>query len=288
MTKCIIPDGVNLTGTELSSFSKKIQDIYLPQNTVLNDIGGFSEYSNLVTVSMNIDNVYSMTNTFLNCINLKTTICGNNVTKMTGTYYSCKNLTTALCGNNVTDMNGTYFGCLNITTPVCGDNVVNMGTIYHTYQYPNSYHFIYNRGTYEYCTNLTTAVCGDKVTDMKWTYVGCENLATAVCGPSVVNAYSTYWNATNIRGNAYFYSPNITNAVGLFGGNRNTANRLNVYIPTNSTTLNHFQKSDTTSIVEAIITWSNNTANNCFYNTQYNIYIYPVENIAAAKEANGD
>jgi hypothetical protein len=52
--------------------------------------------------------------------------------------------------------------------------------------------------------------------------------------------------------------------------------------------LTALQKNDYKFIVGAKVTWTNDTTNNSIYNTQYNIYIYPVENVAAAREANGD
>jgi hypothetical protein len=46
---------------------------------------------------------------------------------------------------------------------------------------------------------------------------------------------------------------------------------------------------NTSSLVGATITWTDDTATNgCYYNTQYNIYIYPVDDVAAARTANGD
>ena len=46
---------------------------------------------------------------------------------------------------------------------------------------------------------------------------------------------------------------------------------------------------NTSSLVGTNITWTDDTATNgCYYNTYYNIYIYPVENVAAARTANGD
>jgi hypothetical protein len=42
-------------------------------------------------------------------------------------------------------------------------------------------------------------------------------------------------------------------------------------------------------MIGSAITWTDDTTTNgCYYNTAYNIYIYPVENVAAAREANGD
>jgi hypothetical protein len=48
-------------------------------------------------------------------------------------------------------------------------------------------------------------------------------------------------------------------------------------------------KTDSYSLVEATITWTNDyTTNGCYYNNAYNIYIYPVTNVAEARIANGD
>jgi hypothetical protein len=43
------------------------------------------------------------------------------------------------------------------------------------------------------------------------------------------------------------------------------------------------------SIVGSPITWTDDFATNgCYYNTSYNIYIYPVANVEATRIANGD
>jgi hypothetical protein len=48
-------------------------------------------------------------------------------------------------------------------------------------------------------------------------------------------------------------------------------------------------RNNTFTLVGGAITWTNDTATNgCYYNTAYNIYIYPVANVAEAKIANGD
>lgn len=152
--------------------------------------------------------------------------------------------------SSVTIISNTYSGCSNLTgSPVCGNNVVNMHKAYYC------------------CNNLTgSPVCGEKVNDVA----------------------HTYWNCVNLHGNSYFYSPNIDRAIGCFYG-RNTLNILNIYIPTNSTSLTTLLNNNTFSIVGTEITWTDDTATNgCYYNTQYNIYIYPVEDVATARMANGD
>lgn len=62
---------------------------------------------------------------------------------------------------------------------------------------------------------------------------------------------------------------------------------LNIYVPNNSNSLSTILNGS--SIVNSPITWANDMAtNNRYFNTAYNIYIYPVENVANARLANGD
>lgn len=137
------------------------------------------------------------------------------------------------------------------------------------------------------CTNLTTAVCGNNVTNMYSTYQNCTKLTKVVCGEKVNSMAFTYNNCKNIRGNTYFYPNNITSVRNCFGL-RNTLNRLNIYVHNNSNTLIRLKYTNTDSLVGKSITWTNDTANNRLYNATQNIYIYPVDNVQAARIANGD
>lgn len=211
----------------------------------------FSYMKNLQNVSLP-NSVNSLNETFRNCLSLNMSPwCGENVTNMSYAYTNCYNLTgSPVCGEKVTDMSYTYYKCRNlIGSPVCGNNVTGM-----TY-------------TYYECRNLTgSPVCGNNVTDMSWAYKGCSNLAS----------------------NGYFYSNNISNMHNCFWNWPNTR-YLNLYLPANSTSLTTALTNNTSSLIGANITWTDDLAtNNCYYNTQYNIYIYPVENVAAARTANGD
>jgi hypothetical protein len=124
---------------------------------------------------------------------------------------------------------------------------------------------------------------------MAGTYTGCTSLTKAACGPNVTTFSNVYNNCKNIQGNFYCYSPEISYAFGCFRGRgKDTSSRLNIYIPVNSTTETSMRISDARSILAASVTWANDTANNCFYNSSYNIYIYPVEDVTAARVANGD
>ena len=140
------------------------------------------------------------------------------------------------------------------------------------------------------CTNLTgSPVCGENVTNMSYAYYNCRNLTgTPVCGEKVTNMSGTYSYCPNLYGNAYFYSSNISNATNCFYG-RNISNMLNIYCPINSKTMNTLLFNSTRSLVGVSITWTNDfSTNGCYYNTTYNICIYPVENVSIERKNNND
>ena len=184
-----------------------------------------------------------------------------------------KNLQSVSLPNSVNFLANTFSSCLSLNmSPWCGNNVTNM------------------MNAYDSCYNLTgSPVCGNNVTDMSSTYAKCSNLTgSPICGDNVTNMLSAYKNCYNLASNAYFYSNQITNVMNCFYGWPNTK-YLNLYIPVNSTSLTTALISNTYSMVGAEITWTDDVATNgCYYNIQYNIYIYPVENVAAARTANGD
>jgi hypothetical protein len=169
----------------------------------------------------------------------------------------------AVCGGMVTFMYDAYRNCTNLITAVCGPNVWSID-----YAYCG-------------CTNLKTAVCGPNVASMVNTYQNCTNLTEAVCGLNVTNMGYAYYNSTNIRGNAYFYSSNIINVRSCFE-NRRTNQMLNVYVQANTITANtvlNGSNSVYNSITGKQFTWTDDTTNARYYNTTYNIYVYPVENV---------
>lgn len=143
------------------------------------------------------------------------------------------------------------------------------------------------------CTNLTTAVCGPNVISMHNTYFGCTNLTTAVCGPNVTSLggwsvnMGAYYSCFNIHGNMYMRSNNINSVWGCFG-ERNVMNSLNIYVELGSKSLNTCLITNSYSLTGNKITWTNDSTNNRYYNTQANIYIYPVANVEQAKTNNGD
>jgi uncharacterized membrane protein len=185
--------------------------------------------------------------------------CGHKVTNMCYTYAHCYNLRgQAACGIDVTEMEYTYLNSYNITTANCGPFVTNMF------------------GTYMNCYNLAgSAVCGNSVTNMYYAYSNCRNITEAVIGPNVNRAYYAYHNCVNVRGNVYINTNYMTNIKCCFKG-RSNASKLNIYIPANtySNTFNSIiNYTNTMSIVGSNITWTQ--SGSYYYNTAFNIYVYP-------------
>jgi hypothetical protein len=106
-------------------------------------------------------------------------------------------------------------------------------------------------------------------------YRDCSNLTGfPVCGPKVTNMASTYSYCSNLNEcTVNWYSPKVYDATECFYG-KNKSRIYNIHVPANSTTFSTMTESSYRySIVGAPITWTNNGA--CWYNTTYNIYIYP-------------
>ena len=94
--------------------------------------------------------------------------------------------------------------------------------------------------------------------------------------------YRAYDSCSNLSaGNQYWYSVNVSNVRNCFYG-KNNSRRYNIHVSANSKTLNTCLISNASSLVGASITWTN--AGSYYYNTRYNIYIYPVANVTAAYE----
>ena len=105
---------------------------------------------------------------------------------------------------------------------------------------------------------------------------------------NVTDMFNTYRNCHSLAENAYFYSNNVSNVRNCFGI-RDISKMINIYAPANSTTMTTLLYNNMCSLVGKTCTWTNDIAvNGCYYNTAYNICIYPVENVSAARIANGD
>jgi len=63
---------------------------------------------------------------------------------------------------------------------------------------------------------------------------------------------------------------------------------LNIYVLKDSISMNTCLINNTSSMIGNTITWTNDTANNRYYNTVENIYIYPVSNVEQARINNGE
>jgi hypothetical protein len=129
-------------------------------------------------------------------------------------------------------------------------------------------------GAYANCYSLNgKPACGPNVMYLCNAYNCCYNLTgVAVFGPNLINVADAYRSCKNLSaGNIYVYSNKIANAYGCFAS-KNTSRRYNIHVPATGSTLNAFLNSD---ILGFNITWTNvMSSNRCYYNTQYNVYIY--------------
>lgn len=245
------------------------------------------------------DNVINMSYAYNGCWVLagSNPVCGSNVVNMYYAYSDCRIMRgSPVCGSKVTDMTYAYCNCYRLTgSPVCGDNVISMHYTYYNCRNLTGSPVCGEQvklfsEAYSNCQNLTgRPVCGNNVTTLYRTYDNCYNLSgTAVVGEKVGYAYRAFYNCKNISGNAYFYAKTFVNRLAVqncFGG-RNVSNRLNIYVIAGSDVNTRVHYNNIYSLVGATITWTN--AGSYQYNTAYNIYIYPVANVAAAAIANGD
>lgn len=276
-------------------------------DNVTNMYNAYYNCSNLTGTAACGNNVIDMCNAYINCVGLTTPACGPNVTNMNCAYWKCSNLTTAVCGPNVTNMYYAYSGCKNIKTAVCGDLVTNFGYAYMGCSNlttavcgPNVFNMYH---TYGDCTNLTTAVCGINTQYMNYTYIRCYNLKEVAYSPKAWEMEGTYKYCTNLETaclyeqaynvkntfegcisltKCFVLSTRLNNVHRCFA-DTNTSKRLDIYVTKNTTSSNKLlNTSSSYSITGSTMTWTNDVVTNgCYYNTAYNIYIYPVADVNA-------
>jgi hypothetical protein len=282
----VVQNTVNTSLYDVTITSKTVPEFIQMRNSYIGNIyrvrtadaaslqNAFAFASNLKSSPVCGPNVTNMYRTYYECRNLTgQPACGNKVTNMAATYYNCRSLTgNPVCGNNVTSMYQTYAACASLTgPPVCGPNVTNMSV------------------AYSGCANLTgSPVCGPNVKTMSYAYSECNNLTgNPVCGPNVTNMSFAYYYSANVHGNMYMLSDNVNDVSNCFYG-RNISNTLNVYVNANSTTFTTITKEysyfagTSSAAVDATAT------DGYYYIPGSGILIYPVANVAAMKEQNGD
>lgn len=287
LTNSLFNKGIFLVeNTPLNKYSSLINNLLCPhiyiatENAIFSNKSGsfsykFEDYGllNNIYISNGVTNIsYTFSKSEVQSIYSG----GNDIIDMSYAYNWCRNFTgSPVCGNSVVNMSGAYNNCRNLTgSPVCGDNVIDMSK------------------AYMLCSNLTgSPVCGNNVVNMVNAYSGCSKLTgTIVCGENVTNMSNAYNNCQNIIvGNAYIYSSNILDYKGVFQcfNNKNARKRLNLYVPSNSLTLNACIDSQARMTGRAARFTDDLQVNGCYYNKSVNLYIYPVENVAAAQEQNG-
>lgn len=193
-----------------------------------------------------------------------------NITNLSYAFNNCTNLTSINNTKewhmqNVQNMHSIFYNCYSYKgSPMSGPNVIDM------------------RNSYYNCTNLTGAPeCGNNVWYMNNAYFNCKSLfGNPVIGSNVHYMSNAYRDCDNIGPNAYVLGDIVLNAANCFMNK--DSRKLNIFVPENSSfTLNSFLVNNSQSIVGTYITWTNAMdISGCYYNTQYNTYIYPISNVA--------
>ncbi len=176
---------------------------------------------NLVSVSALPQNITDMYRTFYGCSNLVIPpSIPNSVIYMYQTFGMTKLTTAPSIPNSVVDASGLFHGCESLQTgAVLPNSVTNASYIYW------------------HCTNITNIPnLPNNITDLSGGFTLCNKLVTAPIIPASVSGsiYSTVYtgglfqDCTNLTGNIYIYSNQITNAYNCFNG---TSLTKNVYIP---------------------------------------------------------
>lgn len=251
---------------------QNVTKIYIPDSVITrNPVFNIncSQLLNLKHIYIGVrilDKISTLFSVFHNCHNLiGRPMCGPNVIDMTNAYYNCIKLTgQPACKHSVIYMNDAYYNCRSLTGyPVCGENV-NM----------------FQR-TYLNCYNLSgSPVCGNNVKKMDLVYGNCYNLTgNPVCGTNVTHMNGAYANCNNLSGNMYMYSDEVYYMINCFQG-KDKNKMLNIFVNKGSSSYRTLTTA-TSDIVGEALEWEQDENDTCRFNTKYNIYIYPVDNVSA-------
>ena len=134
--------------------------------------------------------------------------------------------------------------------------------------------------TYYNCKNIAVAEIGQNVTDIKYTYEGCGNVRSLYVYSNVlINAYNIFNNTG--MGSDGIYNAYLDQSI------------TNVYVHKDTYSFNTLLNTNFYSMSHPNWSW-NDTESYYFYNYfnhangRYQLRLYPVDNVAAAREANGD
>lgn len=242
--------------------------------------------------------VTNMVWAYRNCRNLNgSPVCGDNVTNMYGTYYGCNNLTgNPVVGNNVTNMVLTYYNCINLTgqpvvSPLIGTSAGQgvESAYYNCYKLTGQPIIPYLNGVgcsqmYLNCSNLSGTPTnmngeGSGSYSAYCTFYNCRNIEVSDYSISycINNLVNTFYNCPNVYGNMYIRYNKATaysqvNLRTCFYG-RDNSKQLNIFVAAGKS-VNAWLYSIGTPTNGTKLTWTQDTANSCYYNTVDNLYVY--------------
>jgi hypothetical protein len=225
--------GINLelkednTYTITSIDNKELTEIIIPstyKERKITEIGSsaFSEYENLISITIP-DSVTSIGNyAFMSCSNLESVDIPDSVTSIDDwAFAGCISLKNVTIGSGVTSINNeTFLGCSNLTNITVSESNETYkstdGNIYSkdgktliqyalgktdtTFSIPSTVTTITN-STFNSCSGLTTISIPDSVTSIgELAFANCSNLASITIPESVTEiAYRTFYNCVNLE-----------------------------------------------------------------------------------------
>lgn len=269
-------------------------------DAVVNFMSAYSGCSSLTGQPVCGNNVIDMGYAYFNCRALTgSPVCGNNVTSMSHTYANCVNLTgSPVVGPNVVSMWQTYAGCTNLTgEPVIGPLIGTSAG--HNVQgtYMNCYRltgrpiipYLNNTGCdqmYYNCGGLSGTPTniegeGNGIYHSAYgTFYNCRGIEISnySISYSINNLNNMFYNCPNIYGNIYIHCNLISTSSWAADLNkcfygRDNSRQLNLFVVAGGA-INYWLSTRCMPTSGARLTWTQDTANSCYYNTADNLYVY--------------
>lgn len=230
----------------------------------------------------------------------------NGVTSVTNAFVNCRNINQQVTiPNSVTNISYLFSGWENFNKPiVLPENATNCYYAFNNcrkfnqpVKLPNAANVVYS--LFSQCISFNQPVeIPPKVTNTGYMFSNCWQFNSPVNIPNTVQ--TTYYmfyncqnfnqpititegtnaipgmlmNCKNMAQDVVITARNITNVWKFLNGT-NTLKRINIFVPAGSNTNTWFaQTSSSYSVLGSAISWITDSANNCRYNSQHNIYVY--------------
>ena len=286
----IIPDTLAGQSVMINSHPWFFNNAHVENIAISNDVGYVNDsmgglFSGCVNFNASVhipEGVTNMYETFRGCKMFNQPVnMPDSVTTVINIFMECHNFNQPVkLSNAILDTKHMFFNCYNYNQPT--SIPPNATSLY--FMFTNCYSFNQSVTIPASVTNLAYTFCDcnkfnqpviipDSVTTMCETFRNCRNLNVPMSiGAGVTNLSGAFKNCSNFGSNVTVLSSGVTNIKNMFYG-KNNSKRVNVFVPAGSTTNTTFNNVAPMFNVSSV-TMTNDTANNCRYNTARNIYVY--------------